>query len=56
MHELGHAIAYQYNLEKHNSEEHVVNSMATGYTEVFKRNPLLLKWINKELGNDRKSQ
>ena len=55
LHELGHAIAYQYGIEKNNTEEHVVTSMATGYTEIFKRNPLLLKWVNQELGNDRKS-
>ena len=50
LHELGHCIAYQYNFEKNNNEEHTVNSMATGYTEIFKRNPLLLQWIQKELG------
>ena len=50
LHELAHCIAYQYNFEKNINEEHAVNSMATGYTEIFKRNPLLLKWINQELG------
>jgi len=52
LHELAHAIAYQYNFEKHITEEHVVNSMATGYTEILKRNPLLLKWIKQELGKN----
>ena len=49
-HELAHAISYQYNFEKNTTEEHIVNSMATGYTEILKRNPLLHKWIMKELG------
>ena len=50
LHELGHAIFYQYKMQA--DEEHIVNSMATGYTEIFKRNPLLLQWVMKELGNN----
>ena len=50
LHELGHAIVYQYRISEVKDEEHTVNSMASGYTEIFKRNPLLLKWIIKELG------
>ena len=50
LHEIGHAIAYQYRISEVKDEEHTVNSMAAGYTEIFKRNPLLLKWINQELG------
>ena len=50
LHEIGHAIAYQYRISEVKDEEHTVNSMASGYTEIFKRNPLLLKWIIKELG------
>ena len=56
LHELGHAIVYQYRVSEVKDEEHTVNSMASGYTEIFKRNPLLLKWIIQELGkNDKKS-
>ena len=50
LHEIGHAIFYQYNLEKTKEEESIVNAMSQGYTEILKRNPLLLKWIIQELG------
>ena len=49
LHELAHAIVYQYRISEVKDEEHTVNSMAAGYTEIFKRNPLLFKWIQQEL-------
>ena len=48
MHELGHAIYYIYNL-KDRDEEATVDSFANGYTEVFKRNKQLTKWMLNNL-------
>lgn len=48
LHELGHAIYYIYNL-KDREEEPTVDSFANGYTEVFKRNKDLTKWMLRNL-------
>jgi len=48
MHELGHAIYYIYNL-KDRDEEATVDSFANGYTEIFKRNKQLTKWMLNNL-------
>lgn len=48
LHELGHAIYYIYNL-KDRDEEATVDSFANGYTEIFKRNKQLTKWVLNNL-------
>lgn len=48
LHELGHAIYYIYNL-KDRDEEATVDSFANGYTEIFKRNKQLSKWMLNNL-------
>ena len=48
LHELGHAIYYIYNL-KDRDEEATVDSFANGYTEIFKRNKQLTKWMLNNL-------
>ena len=41
IHELMHAIYYQYNLSMQSSEEDIVNAMANGMTELLTRTDLL---------------
>ena len=41
IHELMHAIYYQYNLSNQSSEEDIVNAMANGMTELLTRTDLL---------------
>ena len=48
LHELGHAIYYIYNL-KDRDEEATVDSFANGYTEIYKSNKQLTKWVLKKL-------
>lgn len=48
LHELGHAIYYIYNC-KDRDEETTVDSFANGYTEIFKRNKQLTKWMLNNL-------
>ena len=48
IHELCHAIYYQYNLGQHSSEEDIVNAMSNGMTELLTRTDLL-KYIQHKL-------
>ena len=48
IHELMHAIYYQYNLSHQSSEEDVVNAMSNGITELLTRTDLLT-WIKHKL-------
>jgi hypothetical protein len=48
LHEIGHAIYYIYNL-KDREEEPTVDSFANAYTEVFRRNKQLTKWMVENL-------
>ena len=48
LHELMHAIYYQYNLSKDSSEEDIVNAMSNGVTELLTRSDLK-KWIEHKL-------
>lgn len=50
LHEIIHAAIFCYGLKKdfkdEDHEEHVVNALANGLTEVLVRNPRLVKWVN----------
>ena len=48
IHELMHAIYYQYNLNKESTEEDIVNAMSNGITELLTRTDLF-KWIEHKL-------
>ena len=48
LHELMHAIYYQYNLNKESTEEDIVNAMSNGITELLLRTDLF-KWIKEKL-------
>lgn len=50
LHEINHAIFR--NMKGFNNEEQIVSILANHYTELFKRNPKLLKWMREELDND----
>lgn len=47
LHEIGHAIFWAYGLESSDSEERLVSTMGTAWTQVFQDNPWLLLWIAK---------
>ena len=44
-HEISHAIWHTYHLKRGDGEERIVTVMATGWTQVYRNNPKLLKWI-----------
>ena len=48
LHELMHAIYYQYNLSKESNEEDIVNAMSNGITELLTRTDLLT-WLKHKL-------
>lgn len=48
IHELCHAIYYQYNLSHQSSEEDVVNAMSNGITELLTRTDLR-RWIEHKI-------
>ena len=45
LHEVGHAIYWAYDIHDSDQEERIVNAMATGWAQVFRDNPLFLKWL-----------
>lgn len=50
IHEIGHAIYWAYCIEDGDKEERVVSTMATAWTQVFRDNPYLVKFISNRLG------
>ena len=48
IHELMHAIYYQYSLTGKTDEELIVSAFANGMTEIFKRTQLL-KWVKETM-------
>ena len=48
LHELMHAIYYQYNLNNKSTEEDIVNAMSNGITELLMRSDLR-KWLEHKL-------
>jgi len=54
LHELMHAIYYAYGLDQNSNEEQIVNAMSNSITELL-LNPMLLKFINKEIQNENKN-
>ncbi len=49
MHELGHAIYADRDLRVRDSEERIIGQLSRGYTQTFRDNPELLKWLTKSL-------
>ena len=45
LHEISHAIYWVYGLEDKDKEERIVQIMATGWTQVFRDNPILRTFI-----------
>lgn len=45
IHEINHAIYWVYKLEESDGEERLVGTMATGWTQVYRDNPWLLKYF-----------
>ena len=48
LHELLHALYYEYDLENRTPEEKVVSILSTGLTNLFVDNPKLLEYFIKE--------
>ena len=46
IHELGHAIYFYYGIEDEDLEEKTVNQMGTGWAQIWKDNPDLVKFLN----------
>ena len=44
MHELTHAIFFVYDIKDEDAEERTVRLMATGWVQIYRDNPALLKW------------
>lgn len=49
LHEILHAIWWAYGIEDRDEEERTVATMATAWTQVYRDNPWLLKWLAKAL-------
>ena len=50
IHEVFHAVCYIYNIEiKKDNEERIVYAMGVAWTQIYRDNPHLLKWITKNL-------
>lgn len=45
IHEINHAIFWAYHIQESDNEERTVAAMATAWTQVYRDNPGLLKWI-----------
>ena len=45
LHEIGHAIYYEYSLDEASGEEHVNSLYCSGWYQVFRDNPQLLRFI-----------
>lgn len=48
-HELLHAVYWAYGLEEGDKEERIVAAMATGWTQVMRDNPHIVKFYTKSL-------
>lgn len=49
VHELLHTIYRQMSLEPGDEEERIVNSLANGLIDAFRRNPSLMNWFKRSL-------
>lgn len=49
IHEINHAIWTTYGLGENEPEERAATVLATGWTQVYRDNPLLLAWIAARL-------
>jgi hypothetical protein len=45
IHEINHAVYWAYGLEDEDKEERVVSTMAIGWTQIYRDNPHLIRWI-----------
>ena len=50
LHEIGHVIYWAYGLEDSDKEERLISTMSTAWTQVYRDNPQLLKFIQYMLG------
>lgn len=53
IHEINHAIWWAYGIEDDDKEERVVATMATGWVQIYRDNPGLLKFIQENIRNER---
>lgn len=51
IHEINHAIYWAYNIEDGDKEERIVSIMATAWTQVYRDNPYLVRFIANRLGD-----
>jgi len=49
MHEILHAIVYQWNIDIGDKEETIVNGLANGLTTVFVDNPKLVDYLKAKI-------
>ena len=57
MHEINHAIFWAYCIQNEDKEERVVSTMATAWTQIFRDNPKILRFIQTCVsGGDLKPQ
>lgn len=46
IHEIGHAIWFLYGIRDEDNEEHTVNQMAIGWSQIWADNPDMVKFLN----------
>lgn len=49
LHEINHAIYWAYSMDDNDKEERIVGTFATAWTQVYRDNPELLKFIGDSL-------
>lgn len=49
MHEIGHAIYWAYSIEDEDKEERVVSTFGTAWTQVFRDNPDVIRFLTEAL-------
>ena len=49
LHEIGHAIWWAYNIQDDDKEERIVATTSTAWTQIFRDNPDLLRFIDETL-------
>ncbi len=47
IHEILHAVYYEYGIQDEDEEERIVTALATGFSQVIKDNPELLKYLTR---------
>lgn len=49
LHEVGHCIYWAYSLKDDDEEERLISTMATAWTQVWRDNPSLYRWLGATL-------